>query len=398
MACMFALILGLIVSVTQIVYYRFKQEALFWLALANLASIFGFAELFLFKSGLILHAPHLFRLSFVFSLIYMPLSYIYVRTAVLGITPSRRDVFHILPTAIFLLDHLPFYTSSASQKLLMLAGHEPFYAITHFSQGAFLTHEFYIFLIAFTYCIYGAAELIVLLKYGKEKRDFFAAYNSPWIKWFFFYLLMQFLVMIPALIIFLSGDAAYLVDVSGVFAIINAIFISCSLFLHPDTSPGTGIEAFAFPKQILDPTYFESPRLETENVSSRESYDVKQLRPTKSLTIEQMFSIRDEIDMLLGEQEPFLKHGYSLQELSNSLSRPLYQVSAIINQVYDSNFNELINKHRINYAVKMIREKKSQHLNIYGLADRCGFNNRNSFTAAFKKVTGSTPSDYFKDH
>ena len=102
--------------------------------------------------------------------------------------------------------------------------------------------------------------------------------------------------------------------------------------------------------------------------------------------------------MLLEQQEVFLKHGYSLQEMSNSLSRPLYQVSAIINQVYDSNFNELINKYRINYAVRMIRENKSQHLNIYGLADRCGFSNRNSFTAAFKKVTGYTPSDYFKDH
>jgi AraC-like DNA-binding protein len=28
----------------------------------------------------------------------------------------------------------------------------------------------------------------------------------------------------------------------------------------------------------------------------------------------------------------------------------------------------------------------------------CGFNNRNTFTVAFKKFTGNTPSDYVKQY
>ena len=82
--------------------------------------------------------------------------------------------------------------------------------------------------------------------------------------------------------------------------------------------------------------------------------------------------------------------------MATSLSFPQYQLSALINQEYGMNFNELINKYRIDYAVHNIREGKATHLNINGLADQCGFNNRNSFTTAFKKFTGLTPSEYFK--
>jgi AraC-like DNA-binding protein len=398
MAFIFGLCLGFIVSLTQIIYYGYKRGAPFWLALANLSSSFVFAELFLFKTGFILDMPHFLRLGYLFTLLYMPLSFFYVRAAVSGTSPSRRDLVHMLPVIIFLVDHLPFFVSSSHQKFLLLDGAKTLKTIANFSQGGLLTHEFYLFLITFTFFIYGLAELIVLLRYGKDNKNFFGVFNSPWIKWFFFYLLMQLFLIFPMLIIFLSGDSEYLVEVSGVFAVINAVFISCSLFLHPDHPTGTLVQTLAFPRQNSGSDSLYLPAAGKNSTPDIETHDLKQVKAHKSLSIDQMYTIRDEIDLLLGEQEPFLKHGYSLQELSNSLSRPLYQVSAIINQVYDSNFNELINKHRINYAIKMILEKQSQHLNIYGLADRCGFSNRNSFTAAFKKVTGHTPSDYFKDH
>ena len=104
-----------------------------------------------------------------------------------------------------------------------------------------------------------------------------------------------------------------------------------------------------------------------------------------------------ELEFFLQRTQPFLQHSYSLQQLATSLSFPLYQLSALINQEYRTNFNDLINKYRIEHALRIIKEGKNANLNINGLADRCGFNNRNSFTNAFKKFTGLTPSEYFKD-
>jgi AraC-like DNA-binding protein len=102
------------------------------------------------------------------------------------------------------------------------------------------------------------------------------------------------------------------------------------------------------------------------------------------------------VDAFLQRSKAYLQHSYSLQEMATSLSMPLYQLSALINQEYGTNFNELINKYRIEYAISIMKEGKFPNLNINGLAAECGFNNRNSFTIAFKRVTGYTPSEYFR--
>jgi YesN/AraC family two-component response regulator len=73
---------------------------------------------------------------------------------------------------------------------------------------------------------------------------------------------------------------------------------------------------------------------------------------------------------------------------------PLYKLSAYINQTIGTNFSEYLNQWRIQYCLDMIHEKKIEHLNLHGIATKCGFNNRNTFSAAFKKVTGKPPSVY----
>ena len=123
----------------------------------------------------------------------------------------------------------------------------------------------------------------------------------------------------------------------------------------------------------------------------------RHVKALEKLTKKQLSHMKYELEFFLQRNQPFLQHGYSLQQLATSLSFPLYQLSALINQEYRTNFNDVINKYRIEYALRIIKEGKNTNLNINGLADRCGFNNRNSFTNAFKKFTGLTPSEYFKD-
>jgi AraC-like DNA-binding protein len=44
----------------------------------------------------------------------------------------------------------------------------------------------------------------------------------------------------------------------------------------------------------------------------------------------------------------------------------------------------------------LIDNGKAKMFTVEGLADQSGFNNRNSFTLAFKKHIHQTPSDYLK--
>ena len=73
-----------------------------------------------------------------------------------------------------------------------------------------------------------------------------------------------------------------------------------------------------------------------------------------------------------------------------------YLLSAVINQVFKTNYNDFINGYRIEHAKTLIQNGEAKMLTLEALSEQCGFNNRNSFTIAFKKHAGQTPSDFIK--
>jgi AraC-like DNA-binding protein len=118
--------------------------------------------------------------------------------------------------------------------------------------------------------------------------------------------------------------------------------------------------------------------------------------PLQYLTEEDAVRMKAGLERLFREQKPYLQPGYSLRAMARALARPLYQVSAFINHEYGMNFNNLINRQRIEHALQLMDNGEADQLNFSGLASECGFNNRNSFTSAFKKFAGRTPSGYFR--
>ena len=99
-----------------------------------------------------------------------------------------------------------------------------------------------------------------------------------------------------------------------------------------------------------------------------------------------------EMDGIMEQHRPFLNADYSIKNLADDLHIHSYQLSGILNQHLGKNFNNYLNKYRVDYGKKLIQRGDINNLNLKGLAQKCGFNNRNSFTAAFKKHTGYTPS------
>ena len=113
------------------------------------------------------------------------------------------------------------------------------------------------------------------------------------------------------------------------------------------------------------------------------------------LSNETIQDLKLRLSTLMNEEKPFLKQGYHMKDLADDLRIPVYQLSAFINQVFGVHFNDYINKFRISYCEAIIKTEPARH-SFKELAYKCGFNNRNSFAAAFKKFTGQKPSDYVK--
>lgn len=108
----------------------------------------------------------------------------------------------------------------------------------------------------------------------------------------------------------------------------------------------------------------------------------------------QLQEIKERLQKLIQEDKVFLKKRYTITELSTQMQISVHLLSAFINQQFGMNFNDFINRLRISYSKELIDSGNATQLNIFGLAAKCGFNNRNTFTTAFKKYTGECPSEY----
>jgi AraC-like DNA-binding protein len=114
------------------------------------------------------------------------------------------------------------------------------------------------------------------------------------------------------------------------------------------------------------------------------------------LTEEKMNQMDILVKELFIEKEPFLQQGYSLKYLSEELHVPLHHLSAFINRFHKMNFNDFINRYRVSHCEKKIINEEWKYKKLEAIACESGFSNRNTFTLAFKKVTGLNPSAYLK--
>jgi AraC-like DNA-binding protein len=114
------------------------------------------------------------------------------------------------------------------------------------------------------------------------------------------------------------------------------------------------------------------------------------------LNEERIVKMDQVIREYLEKEQPYLKHGYSLKQLAEDTHLPLHLLSAFINKHYKVNFNDFINEYRVNYCKVKILNDEWKYKKLEAIAEESGFSNRNTFTAAFKRVTGLNPSEFLK--
>ena len=71
-------------------------------------------------------------------------------------------------------------------------------------------------------------------------------------------------------------------------------------------------------------------------------------------------------------------------------------LSRIINTGFGLNFNDFINRYRVEAVKVSILQKQHERLTLLAIALASGFNSKTTFNRAFKKHTGMTPAQYIK--
>jgi AraC-like DNA-binding protein len=66
----------------------------------------------------------------------------------------------------------------------------------------------------------------------------------------------------------------------------------------------------------------------------------------------------------------------------------------VINEGTGMNFNDFINRYRVEAVKKAFEQGEHQRKTLEGIAWEAGFNSKSTFLRAFKKHTAMTPTQY----
>ena len=111
---------------------------------------------------------------------------------------------------------------------------------------------------------------------------------------------------------------------------------------------------------------------------------------------QQIETLKKELLTYFEEEEPYLNPQLSLKFVADVLGLNTNKMSYLINQAFNTNFNDFINQYRLNHFKTISIDPKNSHLTILGLAYDSGFNSKSVFNTYFKKIEGLTPRAWLK--
>ncbi|MCD0470431.1 AraC family transcriptional regulator [Flavobacterium sp. JAS] len=167
-----------------------------------------------------------------------------------------------------------------------------------------------------------------------------------------------------------------------------------------------GMGAFALHQYRIKKQYRSRFEKIINEISSNDNREINKENATKIGTIkEEDIGIGEElVNQILEklnrfeDQRGYLESNITIQNLSTSFETNNKYISKIVNLYKRKSFTQYINDLRIEYAINQLQENsKLRKYTVHALALEFGFNNAESFSAAFYKRTNIKPTYFIKE-
>lgn len=370
-------LIGFLIGVLLIFYGVKKNKANVLIGLSFIFITYAVFLGFLIDSGYHIELPILYRTGNIAGLLFAPLAFLYIRQVVENRNVSVSDFYHFIPTLIYVVDFFPilFLTSMEEKRILIESEIQNPMVFVYFNQSRFFPSNFYTMGRTLLLVIYWFFSIRLINRFGKIAVDKSRTFGKEWILWMKIFIYSELLLFVPFFIFgrFVSTSIGFdLIHLTGAFVIL-----------------ASGVAILFFPKVLYGFNEFEYLLDEQKEKPKPES--------SEFLTSEKESQIQTRLSHVLKQEKKHLQKGYTINDLAKDAQIPAYLLTHFINRKLETNFSDLINQERIEECCKCMGSGEYRHLTLEGLADQCGFRNRNSFSVAFKKFKGVTPSQYQKD-
>lgn len=103
---------------------------------------------------------------------------------------------------------------------------------------------------------------------------------------------------------------------------------------------------------------------------------------------------KKKLSELISNDRLFENPRLTLLDVANALDTTTKNVSRIVNEGFEMNFNDFVNFHRIEAVKNRIKNGENRKSTLLGIALDFGFNSKATFNRAFKKSTGVSPKEF----
>ncbi|MEM6343189.1 MAG: AraC family transcriptional regulator [Bacteroidota bacterium] len=305
-----------------------------------------------------------------------PVIYFYTRTLLQSdFKLSRRDYWHFLPAALYL-----------------------FYSLIVFVVDFFILDEYYFYAdgkdkdLSTWYQLSGLAFIIAYVivstrhyrTYRRrivEEVSYADAVRFSWVQKYLIALLIILIFRIGFFIAYPKfGSFGKKFWYYLIFAAL-AYYIAFEAYAH-------SIKSGIFPLLTSPAPQNDSPPEIEENAKV----------PKSPLAGEAFTKGKKQILELIEEEKIYQNPTLSLHDVASKLAITTKQVSQIINQGFEMNFNDFVNHYRIKDFKAQIAAGEQQKFTLLSIALGCGFNSKTTFNRVFKRNEGMTPLQYVEQH
>lgn len=377
------IVIGLLVSILLLVFNRKHDRSSVCLGcfFFLLTSYCGSEYLFFHLHPVLLTAIAYNYLSFLHYLIG-PLLYWYVsRNHCRSLHFRKSDAFHLLPALGCLVTmlivgftngsiHNDFFCSLDGNELL----EHPCLATVNnnsiFVVAIYALKPFFIL----AYALYAFIGLLRRLPHQLKVPAIFTLGNT--IVWLLMLLLFTIL-----------WSSAHCFGVYTVVAGINNVLshrLSCLLLLMVLLVP------FFFPGILYNQVYTD--------VKNRSAFNRPEKTKIQHFTNEYFEQIEQKCNAVMQNDCLFLIHNCNLTDLAHAIEVPQYHLTCYFREFRHEAFNDYRNKLRVEYVRQLLISGEASGFTLEAIGKAAGFQSKSTFFTAFKKIEGTTPRDFLKNH
>lgn len=230
-----------------------------------------------------------------------------------------------------------------------------------------------------------------LRSYNRSINQLFSETSKidlAWVKWLINgYLFLLFVTM--SLYFILLKFPEYF----SLFLLLNAAI--STVYIYISTFKGIAQHTI-WQLQKTNKEEIEKEIIEAEKIEKEIAEQEKPKTATAGLANDKIREILKKVILLMEQEKLYTETELTLQQLSDKLQYPTYQVSQAINEGMKKSFYDLVNGYRVEEAKRLLADPANSNYTILSIGFEAGFNSKTTFNTVFKKFTGLTPS-YFRE-